>query len=153
MEDFNHHYLDDIDVRLKFIHSWIILIINKIMIQVRIIHNTNICGYLAGVGMQMDTSSCYKHKVLKSTQAFLSMFVMARKSFTWNKIVWLHVCKLSFDPLKTGISLFIHLGVYAANWLRCVLVHWVATGATDMSTPMESVHKEMCVLKMSWLAV
>ena len=47
-----------------------------------IIHNMNICGYLTGVGMQMGTSSCYKHKVLKSTRAFLSMFVMARKSFT-----------------------------------------------------------------------
>ena len=32
-----------------------------------------------------------------------------------HKIVWLHVRELSFDPLKTGISLFIHLGVYAAN--------------------------------------
>ena len=32
-----------------------------------------------------------------------------------HKIVWLHVHKLSFDLLKTGISLFVHLGVYAAN--------------------------------------
>ena len=66
-------------------------------VQVRIMHNYEqqvwVCNWIHQHALQ----------TLKSTRAFLSMFAIARKS------------ELSFDPLKAGVSLFVHLGVYAAH--------------------------------------
>ena len=66
-----------------------------------------------------------------------------------HKVLGLHVRNLTFYALESGISLFINLRIYRVNVFGCVPIQRVATGTTNMATPVESIDKKRVFLKFS----
>ena len=71
-----------------------------------------------------------------------------------DEVMWSHVSQLSRNSLKSTVGLFIYLAINLVNVYRClVFVQTVSFTAAHMAFPMESIHKEHCVLEVDRITV
>ena len=70
-----------------------------------------------------------------------------------NKVVDVHVGKLSFYPLQARVCLLVYLRVDALHLPVNICIKGVAFRASHMSTPVESVYCEASALEKMRLSI